>query len=350
MISKMSIDDYLAQEHPQPLIDVRSPGEYEKGHIPGATNIALFSNDERAHVGTVYVRESREKAIELGYQYVNPKLNWFITESQKVAPDSSVAVHCWRGGMRSQSFAEHLHAHGFKDVRLITGGYKAYRRHVLSFFEQPFCLRILGGYTGSGKTLVLKEIQRKGHQVIDLEGIAHHKGSAFGSIGESSQPSVEQFENYLHQQMSAFDLQQPIWLEDESHCIGHVKIPMALFLQIRQQNVYFIDLPKEQRAHFLVNDYAAYGNDVLDTAIDGIAKRLGGQNVKQAHQLLTENNYYEVALLTLQYYDKAYRRGIAHRDAEKVQQIPLAVIDATKNAETIIKFVENYEHDKTHSI
>ncbi|WP_339736816.1 tRNA 2-selenouridine(34) synthase MnmH [uncultured Sunxiuqinia sp.] len=350
MITEISIDSFYTQHHRLPMIDVRSPGEFEKGHITGATNIPLFSNEERAHVGTVYVQQSKEKAVELGYRYVNPKLDRFIAESRKVAPKSAVAVHCWRGGMRSHAFAEHLHQNGFQEVYVITGGYKAFRNHVLSFFEQPFRLRILGGYTGSGKTFVLKQLKKLGQQVIDLEGIAHHKGSAFGSIGEMEQPTVEQFENSLFEQFRQLNLQNPIWLEDESHNIGHVKIPMPLFRQIRQQVVYFIQIPKEQRARHLVNEYAPFGNDRLAWAINGIAKRLGGQNVQRAHELLRENNFYEVALLALQYYDKAYTRGVEDRNPELVFRIPLADMNHLKNAQSIIKFVEKHEQHQTHTI
>ncbi|WP_159521191.1 tRNA 2-selenouridine(34) synthase MnmH [Sunxiuqinia indica] len=350
MITKISIGDYFSQEHPLPLIDVRSPGEFEKGHIPGATNIALFSNEERADVGTVYVQQSREKAIELGYQYVTPKLDWFIRESRNVAGKQAVAVHCWRGGMRSQAFAEHLHSNGFDEVYVITGGYKAYRNYVLNFFDQPFQLRVLGGYTGSGKTQLLEKIRELGQQVIDLEGLAHHKGSAFGAIGESAQPTVEQFENELHLQLRQFQLNKPIWVEDESHSIGHVKIPINFFRQIRQQPVYFIDIPKAERAKFLVSDYASFGNDLLASAINGISKRLGGQNVKLANDYLVENNYFEVAMIALRYYDKAYNRGVEHRDPTRVHRLKLSKIDARINAQILIKFVEEYERSQAHAI
>ncbi|MGQ7869735.1 tRNA 2-selenouridine(34) synthase MnmH [Sunxiuqinia sp. sy24] len=350
MITEISIHDFYSQEHRLPLIDVRSPGEFEKGRLPGATNIALFSNDERAQVGTVYVQQSREKAVALGYQFVTPKLDWFVSESRKVAGDSSVAVHCWRGGMRSHAFAEHLHTNGFDEVYVITGGYKAYRNYVLNFFEQPFQLRILGGYTGSGKTYLLRAIQQLGEQVIDLEGLAHHKGSAFGAIGETAQPTVEQFENNLFEQFRQLDFQKPIWLEDESHCIGKVKIPIPLFRQMREQMVYFIQLSREQRAQHLVKQYTACETPELAYAINGIAKRLGGQNVKMAHEYLAQQKFYEVALLALQYYDKAYLKGVQNRNQEFVRLIPLPDMNHENNAKTLITLVEKHERNKTHAV
>lgn len=350
MLTEISIQEYFSNFSTIPLIDVRSPGEYDQGHVVGAINIPLFSNDERADVGRTYVQESREKAIELGYKYVEPKLQWFIDESRNVAPEGVVAVHCWRGGMRSHSFAEHLHKNGFRQVYIIKGGYKAFRKEVLNFFDQPFNLRILGGYTGSGKTFVLEEIGNQKQQVVDLEGLAHHKGSAFGAIGEKKQPTVEHFENKMYEVVRHLDLSKPIWVEDESHNIGRVKIPITFFRQMREQVVYFIDVPKPLRARHLVLEYAAYGNDVLANAINAIAKRLGGLNVKMAHQHLQENNYFEVAMITLKYYDKAYTRGIEDRDQSKVVRFELTDMDFKSNAKTVIEKVENYERNKTNTI
>ena len=260
MFTKLGIQEFFAATHPLPLIDVRSPGEYEKGHIVGAVNIPLFSNEERARVGTVYVQKSKEKAIELGYEYVTPKLDWFIEESRKVAGQLALVIHCWRGGMRSQAFAEHLNSNGFKEVFILDGGYKAYRNFMLAFFEQSFHLRILGGYTGSGKTYILKELDALGEQIIDLEEIAHHKGSAFGAIGEIAQPTQEQFENNLFTNLRQLNRKEPIWVEDESHNIGRINTPMVFFKQMREQAVYFIDIPKEKRAEHLVGEYSNFGD------------------------------------------------------------------------------------------
>lgn len=350
MITELGIKDFFEANHPLPLIDVRSPGEFEKGHIVGAVNIPLFSNEERAHVGTVYVQQSKEKAVELGYKYVTPKLNWFVEQSRKVAGQSAVAVHCWRGGMRSEAFAKHLYSNGFKEVFILEGGYKGYRNYMLSIFEQAFNLRILGGYTGSGKTYILKELKALGEQVIDLEGLAHHKGSAFGAIGELAQPTQEQFENNLFENLRLLNRKTPIWIEDESHNIGRVNIPIVFFRQIREQAVYFIEIPKEKRAEHLVREYSAFGNSLIADSINGIAKRLGGQNVKLAHNYLAQNNYFEVVMLTLQYYDKAYEKGLKSRNQEKVFTIYLPEINHKNNAKSILKFIEEHERNKTYSI
>lgn len=338
MVTEINIAEALQSN--LPIIDVRSPGEHQKGHIPYATNIALFSDDERAHVGTVYKKQSRDAAVALGYKYVTPKLGDFISEARKVAPSGDVIVHCWRGGMRSQSFAKHLSDNGFENVKLIVGGYKSYRNYLLKSFETPVKLNVLGGYTGSGKTYILQEIKQLGEQVIDLEGIANHKGSAFGGIGQALQPTYEQFENDLFYEWRQLDLSQPIWVEDESHNIGRVKIPMQLFTQMRDAKLFFIDIPKEERAVHLVAEYACCDNEQLAFSLEKIAKRLGGVNTNQALANLSENNFEKVALITLHYYDKSYMKGMKMRLENNVFRIPLPTIDHRINAIELLKFAK----------
>ncbi|NLZ95444.1 MAG: tRNA 2-selenouridine(34) synthase MnmH [Bacteroidales bacterium] len=337
MLHKISIEEYYKKPLLIPLVDVRSPGEFQQGHIVGAVNIPLFSDEERAAVGTVYKKKTKEKAVELGYEYVTPKLHWFLDESIKVAKEGAIAVYCWRGGMRSRSFAEHLHRNGFEEIYVIEGGYKAFRNYVLGFFEQELKLDILGGYTGSGKTFILDELKLMGEQVVDLEGLAHHKGSAFGSLGETAQPSSQHFENELFEYWRYLDIQRPVWLEDESSRIGYVQIPKALFAQMRSSQLYFIDIPKEERAKLLVTEYACFDPNHLANSINGIAKRLGGQNVKAALNSLEAKDYFQVAMITLQYYDKAYLKGVGKRDPEMVQLIPLHTVNHVENAKQLLE-------------
>ncbi len=331
MHTEITIQEYFQAKDRLPLIDVRSPGEYEQGHIPGAVNIPLFSDEERAHVGTVYKQRSKEKAIELGYEYVTPKLQWFVDEVRKWAPDGQVVVHCWRGGMRSQSFAQHLRDNGFQQVLTIVGGYKSYRRLLLSTLSQPWHLQIIGGYTGSGKTHVIEHLMGAGHQVVDLEGLANHKGSAFGAIGQKQQPTSEQFENNLFEQWRHFDLTRPIWLEDESCNIGKVNLPVELFQQMRQSMVFFLNVPREKRAELLAREYAFEDIDPLKMAVQRISKRLGGLVTQQCLDFLDQRRFYEVALLTLHYYDKTYLKGLSFRDQEKVHIIEGSDTDAEHN-------------------
>ncbi|WP_372772993.1 tRNA 2-selenouridine(34) synthase MnmH [Mangrovibacterium sp.] len=343
MVTKLNIAQYFEQKAGSlPLIDVRSPGEFAKGHVPGAHNIPLFNDAERAEVGTMYVRHSREKAIELGYKFVTPKLRDFIEQATLIAPDRQVVVHCWRGGMRSAAFAQHLSDNGFQTVFLIEGGYKAFRNHVLKTFDFPFKLRILGGYTGSGKTHILQALKQRGHQVVDLEHLANHKGSAFGGIGLPEQPTVEQFENMLFDEFRRLDFSRPIWLEDESHNIGAVKIPMNLFTQMRQQKLYFVNIPAEKRAAHLVKEYGNCLSEELAYSIQRISKRLGGLAVKNALHYLADGNYFEVAKIALFYYDKSYLIGMNSRDQSNVDTLELKDTNARENAEIILNYLESY--------
>ncbi len=330
MISENSIEASLSL--PFPVIDVRSPAEFEHGHIPGAINIPLFSNDERAHVGTVYKQSSQEKAFKIGMDYVRPKLDRFMSLATEVSAKGPVIVHCWRGGMRSRSFAQHLSDNGFSDVKLIMGGYKAYRKHVLTQLGTPLDLKVLGGYTGSGKTHILNELKKRGKQIIDLEGLANHKGSAFGGIGLGSQPTVEQFENNLHKELMLLNLNKPIWVEDESHGIGAVKIPMPFFKQMRATKLYFIDIPKQERAKHLVKEYAGCDSAELAASIKRITKRLGGLEAKTALELLDQEKHYEVAIISLHYYDKSYLNGMKSRKNLDITNIQLPATNHLENA------------------
>jgi len=345
MIQAIEISDFFATK--MPFIDVRSPGEHAKGHIPGAVNIPLFTDTERAHIGTVYVQQSKEKAMTLGYQYVNPKLTDFITQSKKVAPAGKVAVHCWRGGMRSRLFAEFLHDNGFADVSVIVGGYKAYRNLVLRTLDLPFNLNIVGGYTGSGKTYLIKQLQYAGFQTVDLEQLAKHKGSAFGELEHQTQPTVEQFENNLFDVWRTLDYTQPIWLEDESHNIGGVNIPINLYKQMQASKVFFLDIPRTERAKHLVSEYAHTDPALLATAIGKISKRLGGLNTSYALEYLSERNFYEAAMLALGYYDKAYLKAIQCHTPENVIFLPQQSVDPIINAQSIMQC---YEQHKTHTV
>jgi tRNA 2-selenouridine synthase len=336
MIKELSIEDFLEQAGDLSMIDVRSPGEYLKAHIPCAHNIPVFSDEERAHVGTVYVQESKEKAIALGYEYVNPKRDDFIDQVKAVAPQQKVAVHCWRGGMRSRAFAEHLNKNGIETYQIIKG-YKSFRNLVVNTFDQDYELRILGGFTGSGKTFILEHLKGMGEQVVDLEGIANHKGSAFGSIGCGKQPSSEQFENVLFWEWRELDKSKPIWLEDESMNIGDINLPKNLFHRMRQSQVYFLDIPREERAKHLVEEYAIAGNAVLAGAIHRISKRLGRPRAEQALNDIENGNYYEVAMNTLTYYDKYYQRGLNSRDEKSVKVIKADSVDHQANAKTIVE-------------
>lgn len=340
MIHEIDIEEALSLK--LPVIDVRSPGEFRRGHISGAFNIPLFSDQERAAVGTAYKQESREKAIELGHEFVEPKLRSFIDRAMEAAAGSKVIVHCWRGGMRSEAFADHLHKNGFDEVYRVGGGYKAFRNHVLKQFEEPVRLYVLGGYTGSGKTFILDELHKKGEQIIDLEGMANHKGSAFGGIGQEEQPSVEHFENMLHFRLREMDPKRPVWVEDESINIGSVQLPLAFYQQMQDAPLFFVEVPPEERVHHLVEEYAGYDNIKLASSIKRIAKRLGGLRKKHALQALEKGEYDRVAEIALKYYDKLYKKGLKKRAEEEVIRISLKNTDHANNATKILNTAAEY--------
>lgn len=328
------------------LIDVRSPGEHQSGHIPGSVNIPLFSDDERAHVGTTYKTLGPEEAYHIGMDYVRPKLNAFIHEVKRLADlRTSLFIHCWRGGQRSAAFAQHLRNHGFENVSTIEGGYKAYRQYVLSQLSIVDTLVVIGGYTGSGKTAVLKALSEIGEQVIDLEELAAHKGSAFGQLKNRQQPTTEQFANNLFQVIKDMDLSRRIWVEDESVAIGQVRIPQEFFSCMRKAPILFMDIQRKVRALHLVKDYADLGQESLIESIGKISRKLGGQNAKEAIEKVIDKDYESAAGICLGYYDRLYDKGLIQRMA-LVQKIQLSNTNTDQNAQLLLDFcnkMKDYE-------
>ncbi|PID28293.1 MAG: tRNA 2-selenouridine(34) synthase MnmH [Candidatus Cloacimonadota bacterium] len=322
-----------------PVVDVRSPGEFRSGHIPGAVNIPIFTDEERAVIGTVYKRESKEKAVKLGYEYVTPKLKNIERKLKEISLSGKFNVYCWRGGMRSHRFSEYAESKGF-EPHLVTGGYKSFRHLVLSSFKQKFDLIIAGGFTGSGKTRILHELKKRGHQVIDLEGLANHKGSVFGAMGCPAQPSTEHFENKLFNELKNMDVDKPVWAEDESNNVGFVNIPADFFRQMREAVLYFMEIPRKKRAEYLTAEYGNGDDEALETGIKKISKRLGGLQTREALEALRKKDYLRVAEITLSYYDKYYLRGSAKRDPEKVYFIPFENTDYIKNTDILLKVVK----------
>ncbi|NJO90678.1 MAG: tRNA 2-selenouridine(34) synthase MnmH [Chloroflexia bacterium] len=245
-----------------PIIDVRSPKEFEHAHIPGAVNLPLFSNEERTKVGICYKNEGRQTAVLLGLELVGPKLAYFAKKAQELSANNQLIVHCWRGGMRSSSMAWLFGTLGIKTY-ILEGGYKAYRRFIKEQFTQHIDLVVLGGLTGSGKTEILKELAKMGQQVINLEDLANHKGSAFGALGQNAQTSTEQFENNLYQIWKTLDLNKPVWVEDESKTIGKIGVPDELYLKIRNTNVIAVELPVDIRVDYLLEEYGKFSPSEL---------------------------------------------------------------------------------------
>ncbi|MGY3088039.1 tRNA 2-selenouridine synthase [Hymenobacter sp. UYAg731] len=318
---------------PYPILDVRAPIEFVQGHVPGAVNLPLFSDEERASIGTTYKQVSQERAVHLGLEFFGPKMSGMVKQAQRLAGGKEVRLHCWRGGMRSGAVLWLLELAGFK-VHLLDHGYKDYRRAVLASFAQPRQWRVLGGLTGSGKTNVLHELAATpGQPVLDLEGLAHHKGSAFGAIGQPAQPTQEQFENNLAAALAALPADAPIWVEDESRQIGRLTIPPALFAQLQAAPRFVLEVPRAARVAKLAAEYGAEAPAELAAAIERLQKRLGGLATQQALAAVEAGNFPLMVELVLDYYDKTYTYGLAPRPGEPPRTlVPVAGCDAAANA------------------
>jgi tRNA 2-selenouridine synthase len=394
-IEKINIEQFLELSKSCVVIDVRSPAEYNHAHIPGARNIPLFNDEERKTVGTAYKQINREQAIKLGLEFFAPKMRLMLDQvagmiknesgaedsgSRLPTQDSSVfngaltdkclLIYCWRGGMRSAGVAWLLDLYGYK-VCTLAGGYKRFRNYALDIFKLPFQFKILGGYTGSGKTELLNSFEKSGEAIVDLESIANHKGSAFGNLGLPKQPSQEMFENLLAIQLRAklnsnetpidllaTDLQTieqratsrsgngtqvstPVWLEDESQRIGDVNIPYELWKTMRSSPVYFLEIPFEERLKYIVNSYGKFEREKLLSCITRIEKRLGGLETKKAIAYLEEDNFIESFRILLKYYDKWYFKSLHNRESlnSLLTVIPHETIE-TQNSEIVLRKIQ----------
>lgn len=338
MAKVLHIADFIEKVDTMPVIDVRSPKEFAQGHIPTAVNIPIFSDEERAIVGTLYKQKGREEAILKGLEIVGTKLADFARTAKQLAKDKKLLVHCWRGGMRSGSMAWLFDTTGLQTFTL-EKGYKNYRRYVLTFFEQKLNMLIIGGMTGSGKTDILKEIIKKGQKGIDLEGLAHHKGSAFGSIGQAEQPTTEQFENdlqFLLYQILRNSPSASVWLEDESSHIGKVYLPKPFWGQMQDNHLIYIQLPKNLRIERLVREYTNCDKTLLENAILKIRKRLGFDKAGEALKALEVGDFAKVADITLVYYDKAYTYDISRRKPSNIHYLPVSKDNPEETAQEAI--------------
>ncbi len=317
---QLAIDRFL--EAPGPILDVRSPGEYAQGHIPDAISFPLFSDDERAQVGTCYKQKSRELAVELGLDLAGPKFGDMVRKAKKIAPDRVVRVHCWRGGMRSEAIAWMLNLAGFNTTTL-TGGYKAFRQWVRHAVSTPKKIVLLGGMTGTAKTDILHALKNQGQQVLDLEGYANHRGSSFGAVCLPPQPSTEHFENMVATEWRTFEAQRPVWVEAESRSVGSCRVPPELFEQMNEAFALEITRPVSERVALLVDIYGQADRDELVAATERIRKRLGGDRTQAAIAHIQSGDLASAVTITLDYYDRAYRYGLEQRDR------PVPEVDVT---------------------
>lgn len=303
----ITIDEFLSLRRQLPVVDVRSEYEYEAGHIRSAMNIPLLNDKERVIVGTTYKQKGQEEAIKSGFRLVGPRLVDIIENARQIGDE--FLVHCWRGGMRSSNFCQFMSMTRIKTHQL-KGGYKAYRQLAFESFKKPFKLFSLSGYTGSGKSEILRALSDEGEQILDLEKIARHKGSVFGGLMMPPQPTTEQFQNDLFEEILKLDLSKRIWIEDESIAIGKIFLPEDLWKQMTRSTLLEINVSKAVRINRLVLEYGASDKEQFLEAMTKITKKIGGQHYNAAKEKLLADDMSSVIDILLTYYDKAYRNGL----------------------------------------
>lgn len=316
------------------VVDVRSPAEFADGHIPGAVNIPIFNDDERAIVGTIYKKNGRLQAIEKGLEIVGPKMVQFVQEAVKLAISGKLLVHCWRGGMRSESMAWLFERVGI-ECFILKGGYKSYRNYLLEKVGNIPELIVIEGHTGSGKTEILQQLKGLGEQIIDLEGLAHHRGSVFGGIDQEPQPTTQQFQNNLLDEVLGFDLSKRVWIEGESLSVGRVFLPDPLWKRMNEAKCIEILVPLSERVKRLVRDYGILTDELMINAISSLGKRLGDEGMKEILNGYLEKDLEGVAEKLLVYYDQTYQFS-RNKFKKKLTQIVLANGEAADNAKLIL--------------
>jgi tRNA 2-selenouridine synthase len=334
-VRKIDIERFIVRAETTPIVDVRSPSEYMAGHIPGAINIPLLSDKERESVGIKYKQEGTLSAIYEGLNLTAPELSSKLQKAYSLAVDGQLLVHCWRGGMRSEAMAW-LFSLGNIDVEVLNGGYKSYRHHILESLSMKRKMIILGGMTGSSKTHILRFLNSRNQQIIDLEELAKHKGSAFGALGQPSQPSTEQFANMLYDIWRRLNPELPVWVEDESRNIGSVFMPEKFYLNMQDTKVIVLIMKVKERLPRLLDEYAKYPLESLKASVLKISKRLGGDNTRDAILALESGDTARAIEITLNYYDRAYLYGLKKKKAANIIYIETDTDDIETNSDKIL--------------
>ncbi len=327
------------------FVDVRSSGEYIESHIPNAINIPLLDNNDRHEIGKIYKQLGKDFAIKEGLKRINPSLQTTISKIISLIEENDIVLYCQRGGMRSSSLYNLLISLGYKNINILEGGYKSYRNFVLDSLEK--CVNklefiVLQGYTGVGKTLILDELKKQGASVLNLEELANHCGSVFGSIpNKSLQPSQKQFQNDLYENLRT--LSSPVFIEAESTKIGALYVPATLKKKIDSSKQIIISAETKFRVEHLYNMYV----DVLDERIDSIfsalkkIKRFISKQVYHSIDSFLKNKEYKEAirLINENYYDPIYERTIKRKSICVYAKIKHE--NTPETALQILKLVEN---------
>jgi len=336
MPQSLKIEEFIFKGNSLPIMDVRSPKEFEHAHIPGAISFPMMNNEERIAIGTIFKQQGREEAVMKGFELIGPKFADFVKQANLLFPGKEILVYCWRGGLRSNIMSFVLETAGFK-ICLLKGGYKAFRRKALVVLEEPLPLLVLGGMTGSGKTVVLKSLAEKGEKIIDLEALANHKGSAFGALGELPQPSNEHFENLLAKTIMDAGSVGRIWVENESRMIGRIKIPDLFFSFMRKAPVIELSIPQNERINEIKRVYANFKKSDLIACTEKLRKKLGGLRMNDAINSLEEGNLEAWIKILLVYYDENYQYAGEGRLPNSITKIEFEKINPERIAAIILE-------------
>jgi tRNA 2-selenouridine synthase len=318
------------------VCDVRSPSEYNAGHIPGSVNIPIFSDRERESVGIRYKNEGRIAAIKEGLDLAGPRMSMKLIRALEIASDNQLLVHCWRGGMRSETMAWLFSLAGM-DVHILDGGYKSYRHYILDKLSEKKKIIILGGLTGSSKTQIIDHLKSLDQQVVDLEGLANHKGSAFGALGQLPQPSTEQFANILYDKWKKINPDIPVWLEDESKNIGTVFLPDTFYENMQKAPAIILMMDAKTRLPRLIREYSGFPKEELIASVLKISRRLGGDNTKEAISAIEAEDFQKAIEITLTYYDKTYLFGLNRKSSDNIIYVKTETDDIEENSAKVLE-------------
>lgn len=311
MPTTVSFTPMLLQSHC--VIDVRTPLEYAEDHLPGAHNIPILSNQERVEIGTMYKQQGAQAARMRGLELTCSRFAAMTHAAIERADGRPILVYCWRGGLRSASMATLLETCGYPAVQL-RGGYKAFRNQLLTYFEHfvpPAPLILIHGMTGSGKTTFINGLDRQQWTVIDLEGLARHRGSVFGACGLGEQPSQKHFDTQLWDALRQAPDDRPIVLEGESQRIGMISLPGCLYETMSAACKVWCTVSVDTRVARLTEEYAHREyREPMAAALQRIQKKLGGPLSTELSHMLEQWDVPGLArTLVERYYDKLYYKN-----------------------------------------